>query len=476
MMKNYKKILLILGIFFLIAGLASTLKLISRPLKLQPKAEGSSPPPTKVKISNLTPEGFTVTWVTKDKSTGFVIFSKDKEILEKNETISPRAGDERGDSTKSFVHSVKIYGLEARQKYYFKIRSDDKYYLKNLAEDWQEGGIAESVTLPELDYLLSLPPSANNSPGTYSQENAAFNACPQLPGNTFRSCFRPNVIFGQVFNEDGQKTAEGIVYLEIPGKSNLLSVIVNSEGKWAIDIANFMKSDFSDRLSYLPNTDLVKIMAQGAEGREVALYRSIPFVAQVLPNQTNPVPLKLLTFPAGLTQSPTITNTPTPLPTATTKPITSIQPLTYLTFSIKLDSFLGKKSPRTANLDFQYQGEKKQTQKVTLTQVKEIYESKVPFYKTGELIFWLKTNGYLRREIGGLFIDKETSLYDATLFPLLPGDADNNNVINILDLALVLSEIKQRKTTGLINDYNGDGLVDLKDLAILINNYRKMGD
>ena len=56
---------------------------------------------------------------------------------------------------------------------------------------------------------------------------------------------------------------------------------------------------------------------------------------------------------------------------------------------------------------------------------------------------------------------------------LLPGDANLDGTVNVLDLAILAANYRKHVTGGWIQgDFNNDGVVDVEDLALLAANYR----
>ncbi|HLG90680.1 MAG TPA: dockerin type I domain-containing protein [Candidatus Saccharimonadales bacterium] len=54
--------------------------------------------------------------------------------------------------------------------------------------------------------------------------------------------------------------------------------------------------------------------------------------------------------------------------------------------------------------------------------------------------------------------------------PNLPGDLNNDNVVNVVDLSILLSKFG---TTNLAFDINGSGSINITDLSILLTNYNR---
>ena len=64
-------------------------------------------------------------------------------------------------------------------------------------------------------------------------------------------------------------------------------------------------------------------------------------------------------------------------------------------------------------------------------------------------------------------------------FGLTPGDANEDNVVDVIDLLLVINHFNQRQGGGnylAACDFNDDGAVDVADLLTVIRNYRQVGE
>lgn len=434
----WKNIRLALVFLVLIMGLWFALDQLDQKKLLIRRAQLVSSLPLKVRVTNVYPRGFTVTWFTAEKTTGKVIYSENKEV-----------SDERGENKLLFSHSVKVFDLQPGKKYYFKIVSGGKTYLKSVSESWQETGVAESVKLPD--------ENSESAPGAFSQEDNAFSL----------SRFRPNPIYGQVIREDKTTAEEAVVFLEIPGRSNLLSAVANREGKWVIEMANLKKKDFSSSLAYLPGVELLKISAKERLDNEVISYQAIPAVTTNLNESTNPVTLSLLTLPVPLVRP---TNTPQPSPT---KPP---QPAGTFNFETKLQGASSGKNPVNSSLYFAQKGRTIFSTKVKVTpQGGGIYSGKYTYYKTGTFDLLVKPEGYLKKNLGSVSLSRGEITQNFSEQVILAGDLNNDNEINCLDVSILVGQINTLPKTTLA-DFDNDGTVTIKDLSILTANYSKKGD
>lgn len=440
----------------------------------QNKAEMSSPSPQKVKISNVNSKGFTVTWLTLEKAYGAIVYGNSREQIEGTSNVVSKKEDERSATKTFYTHSVKIDNLNPGIKYYFKIISGEKSYFKNVSDNWQESGIAEEITLPVLSGFSSgIPLSSTNSPGSFSTEVTAFDLC-QSGQVSQPSCFRPNPIYGKIINHDGTKTEEALIFLEIPGKSNLLSSVTDNDN-WVFDLANLLKSDLSKEFGYQPGLDLIKISANTNLYSSVIVYKTIPSVILNTPDITNPINLIVeKNTPTEVSPSNTPPS-PTPIPTLTQIPTPALTKAPsfqgYLNFDIKLQTS-PENSAKEALAKLYRQKSLYSTQKITLLSKNNLMQGKISV-NPGEFNFLIKPYGYLNKKISGVSFEKGENKLDLTTYLFIPGDVNEDNKINILDLAVFFSSNKNNKGSV---DFNMDKKNDLLDLSSIFNNYLLAGD
>lgn len=474
-MKNiFNKGVFILSYFWAIsAGIILILAFsgqISQKSSLSLKALDENLLPLKVRVSNIYPRGFTVSWLTKKKTVGWVVLGEDRQSLIENKGSFLIKNDERGEES-FYLHSVTIRNLKPETRYYFKISSGGITFYKPLTGDWSESGLPESVALPpESTHSLTSLPSSSNSPGSFSNETSAFDGCLQLPENKITSCFRPNPIYGQVVNTDATITKEALVYLQIPGKSNLLSAISDDEGKWTIDLANLLKSDLSGPMEYRPGLDLLKITALGSSSDENSVYQPIPPVIKTFQDKTNPVKISLLPLStASPSPSPTATLTPTIVPTQTPVP-----PIGTLVLTIKLQDFGNLLSKKAVVSLYKNKSLFSSKTVVFTPQSDRTYQGSLPLFQRGDFTVFVKPENCLKKNLGIIKIISGESKLQSLDQDFSVGDLNNDNAINSLDLSFLVDQIVGKK--GIKFDLNEDGKINTLDLSILAANYLKTGD
>lgn len=236
----FRSVLVLLsGLFVTYGFLASQAFLFKKP---EIVSKENDPTPQRVKISNITDQGFTVSWISTKPSLGAVVFSRskiDSEPLDQNINI---AFDQRGEFVSSKSHFINLSNLKADTAYYFLIKSGSILFFRTLGGEWKEKGLsAEQITGPK-------------------------NFQPQ------------NLLQGQILTKSGQAEPETFVFLEIPGRSSLLAAITDSRGEWQIDLAKLTYKDSRQPLKYLPGNDLFRLTAETTSGEIISSYQPAPLL------------------------------------------------------------------------------------------------------------------------------------------------------------------------------------------------------
>jgi hypothetical protein len=228
------KIPTIIGLIVLVFGLAAGVLLVGsqRFFRLGAEAELA---PKDVRISNISDNSFTVSWVTDKVTGGFVKWGEDPESLDKIEL------DEVGGE--GITHTASIRAVSPGKTYYFKINSG--------GNDFDNSGIPWQVSLAS-----SLP----------------------VPAKT-------NLVSGSVLTGSGQPAKNALVYITLGGGS-LLSTVTSENGSWVIPISQTRSQDLSGFVDIDEKNTLMEISVNaGSDG--VAS-------AQIYPQSAKPVPAIIL--------------------------------------------------------------------------------------------------------------------------------------------------------------------------------------
>lgn len=212
-----KKIPTILGLLVLMGGIVAGVILVQ---KKKPKVPVEKITPRKIRITNVSDNKFTISWVTNTPTKGKVIWGKVGEKLEKE------ALDER-DVFKAkpeayLTHYVTVNGLQPKTKYAFNIVSEGKSFDNN-------GSFYTVETGP----VISAKPEAET-------------------------------IYGQIELEEGRPAEGTIVYAEIAGATPVSTLVKNS-GSWTITLSTVRTTDLSKYISYDPEATMIKLLVEGGK-------------------------------------------------------------------------------------------------------------------------------------------------------------------------------------------------------------------
>ena len=215
-MKNIIKIPTIVGVLFLVAGLAAGIILIQNTSIFR---SGASPQaaPRNVRISNISDSSFTVTWQTDSQTFGFIKFGE-------GENLSQTAQD---DIEKSTVHSATAKNLKPQIKYSFKVNS--------------QGSDFDSNGMP---WAVSTGPALGKPEATI-------------------------IMSGQVNQTSGAPAPQALVFATVPGGSPL-STVTSQNGSWLINLAEARASTLSTYASIDTKTSVIEILVQGNTGTATA--------------------------------------------------------------------------------------------------------------------------------------------------------------------------------------------------------------
>ena len=225
-----KSIPTFIGLFVLVLGLFAGLLLIRGQQIFKLGAAGSFAP-QNVRISNVSDNGFTVSWTTSREALSFIKWG-----------ISPGNLDGKtvaSGSTPVFVHSASIAPATAGTNYFFKINSGGSDFDNNGAP-WQV------ATGPSL------------APGAKGLN-----------------------VFGTVLTATGSPVANGLVYVSVQGGS-LLSTTTSQKGSWIIPLSQTRTADLSSFVLINEAVTLLEITVNAGPGGIAT--------AQVYPQSAKPVP------------------------------------------------------------------------------------------------------------------------------------------------------------------------------------------
>lgn len=235
-----RQLISLVGFLVVLVSLPLTVFLVRQEQVYQTEAVGLEARPTRVEITNIHGGGFSVSWVSADKSddnqfietTGWIKYGTSSYKLDRV------AYDDRGgEDFLSTTHHVSIFNLKPETAYYFKIKSGPYLYGLNITgERWVRGGAVKR-----------------------RNTKIAF----ELSGN-------PHPIYGYVKDQNGNQAEGALVYIRLKKddsetKSKVLSTVTKASGGWTVDLKNSRTIGQKDRFFDFDNNDRVLIEVQAAQ-------------------------------------------------------------------------------------------------------------------------------------------------------------------------------------------------------------------
>lgn len=181
--------------------------------------------PSKVKISNVGDNKFSVSWVTSTETTGAV------EYAPVGEKLANKAKDERdnGLAGKYLTHHINVEGLQPNTQYAFRILSGEK------ESRFDNNGSPYTVTTGP---VIGKTPTSDN-------------------------------FYGNVVLSSKQNATGAIVYLSIPG-GGVASTLVHESGNYAITLSTIRSSDGRSYVSYDPSATIVSVVVESGNLQTVS--------------------------------------------------------------------------------------------------------------------------------------------------------------------------------------------------------------
>jgi hypothetical protein len=213
-----KRIPTIVGLSVLVVGLiVGVIFLGTGPGVFAPRATPETTP-SKIKLTNITDAGFTVSFYTSSATPGFIKYGTDAK------SVKSQSGDDRDQLSGTVgdykLHHVTVRGLKPSTAYHYVLGTGSKASYDD-----------------------------NGSP--FTVETAARGGAPSAA----------KTAYGNVLSKSGNPESGAIVYVTLPGVGEMSS-LVKSSGSWAIPLSNARKSDGSG-YAVISETDSLTIFVQG---------------------------------------------------------------------------------------------------------------------------------------------------------------------------------------------------------------------
>lgn len=197
--------------------------------------------PEKIKVTNVTDNSFTVSFVTSGKTTGFIKYGAEEK------STKSQASDDRDQLSGSIgefnVHHITVRGLEANTPYYYLLGTGSRNTFDN-------NGQAFKVTTTK----RSGAPSAAKT------------------------------AYGNVLSETGSPAEGSVVYITIDGVGEMSSLVKNS-GSWAIPLSNARASDGSGYATITDDLTML-ISVQGPAASSTSSLSTTIAQSQPVPSMT----------------------------------------------------------------------------------------------------------------------------------------------------------------------------------------------
>jgi len=263
-----KRIPTIFGLFVLVIALVAGIFFLGEgPGVFAPRATPSTTP-NRIKVTNVTDNSFTISFLTDEETPGFVKYGSQANDLNSQ-------------------------------------ASDDRDQLTGIVSDFQMHHITVRGLQPTTTYFYTLGTGSNNrfdnNGEPFMIKTAARNGAPAAA----------KTIYGSVSNQAGNPADGAVVYVTL-GNAGEMSSLVKASGSWAVPLSNARSVD-GNSYAEVMDEDTIIINVQGSLPSELISYSTLVLDAQPVPT---------LTF--GQTTPPeniTVATTPTPTPEEVVVPL-----------------------------------------------------------------------------------------------------------------------------------------------------------
>ncbi len=232
MIKKYK-IPTIVGMLLLFGGVFAGVVLLKNNQIFRIGASVTATP-KDVRISNISDSSATITWLTEDLTTGFIIYGDSQNVnTSANESL---------DDAKYTTHSVTITGLAPDTNYYFKINSEATVFDNN--------GVPWQFT-------------------TGKNLGAKQSSIP---------------ISGALISASGEPVGRAIIYIIVNGYT--LSTLTSESGNFVLQLGAARSPDLSAYAQIEPAKTLLEVSAITGTGESAT--------AKIFPQSADPIPTLVL--------------------------------------------------------------------------------------------------------------------------------------------------------------------------------------
>ena len=289
-------------------------------------------------------------------------------------------------------------------------------------------------------------------------------------------------------------TLKKVISVTTMANANSTGTVTIILGLDPADIANAPTGSFTLAtlsLEALSNTASSSSLSFVASGIQIVDMTATPFTVSTT-NATVTVAGPTATATATPTASPTPSPSPTPThtasPTASPSPTPTVTPTPTSTTStsaslnlhVKLQGINTQANNKAVTVTF------KNGNTVVLTQnnvnlVSDstgTYAGSVSNITPGTYDIYIKEPTHLQKKFAAVTLVAGNNTEDWTAAPMLAGDFNNDNKIDITDIGLILANYTQLSVpvnqTNQVYDVNGDGIINIQDVAVALSNYTQL--
>lgn len=187
--------------------------------------------PQHVRITNISNNSFVVSWITKNPTNGHILYGK-------KSTIDNTTYKSIKNSNPTFVHFMKIEGLDKQTAYNFQI---------------------------------GLPPFLilQREFGNYTVQTSAEVSSTEA-----------DLIYGSVIDSTNKPVKDALVYITIEGIQSL-SALTNDKGEWSVNLGQALSTNLDRKANYDTQKSIVEIFIQ--DGKEFSNAISILSTSKPVP-------------------------------------------------------------------------------------------------------------------------------------------------------------------------------------------------
>ena len=163
---------------------------------------------------------------------------------------------------------------------------------------------------------------------------------------------------------------------------------------------------------------------------------------------------------------------PSPSPKPSTTPTPEPKKASFA-FKLKFPGVTGGGKETQVGANFVKDGKERVETVRVVSDVNGVFTGEMINIDPGTYDIYLKGWAHLQKKFGGVTLNSGKNMIDWTAFPLLAGDANGDNLINIQDFGVLVRDYLKTESPA---DFNLDSMVNIQDFRFIVENYLKDGD